>query len=146
MTKTILTAATVALGLGMTQASAQTNQEVAPETQNSKKGNVVGRVFNDMKESTRKVHAINKENIAEIKYAYWEMHTEATEPHPGMMKVKEAKGFKNKIKAIGLGMKQSANEQSEKEKLRREQIQSHESYKQILEMQRTQLGTIISRS
>ena len=46
------------------------------------------------------------------------------------------------VAGIGLGMKQSANEQSEKEKLRREQIQSHESYRKILEMSRTQLERI----
>jgi len=146
MKKVILTAATVALGLGMTQASAQSDQVVTPETQNSKKQNAVVRAFSDMKESAATISKINKENLAEEKYAFMERHTQATEPDPGIMKLKETKGFKNKLKVIGTNMKQTAQENSEKEKVRREQIKSHESYRKILEMSRTQLETITNRS
>jgi hypothetical protein len=119
---------------------------VTPETQNSKKQNAVVRAFSDMKESAATISKINKENLAEEKYAFMERHTQFTEPDPGIMKLKETKGFKNKLKVIGTNMKQTAQENSEKEKVRREQIKSHESYRKILEMSRTQLETITNRS
>ena len=145
MKKVILTAATVALGLGMTQASAQSDQVVTPETQNSKKQNAVVRAFSDMKESAATISKINKENLAEEKYAFMERNTQATEPDSGIMKLKETKGFKNKLKVIGTNMKQTAQENSEKEKVRREQIKSHESYRNLMQGQREFREAIINR-
>jgi len=130
-----------ALGLGMVQASIELEQERTTEPESSRKQNLVGRIMDDMKESTRNIHAINKANSAAIKYAFWEMHTAVTEPHQGIVKVKEAEGFKNKIIAIGMGIKQSAQEQSEKEKVRHEQIKSHESYKNLMQQVREQRVT-----
>jgi len=127
-----------ALGLGMTQAPTEFEQECTTEPESSRKQNLVGRIISDMKESTRNIQAINKENSVAIKYAYREMHIAVTEPHPGMVKVKEAEGLKNKIIAIGMNIKESANEQSKKEKIRHEQIKSHESYKNLMQQVREQ--------
>ena len=108
------------LGLGMSQMQAQKNQ------------NVVGKIFNDMKESTQAVHEINKVNLAIVKEEFQTRHAEATEPSESVVNFRQAKGFKNKMNAIAEGFRASSRENAEKERVRREQIQSHESYRRTL--------------
>ena len=90
-------------------------------------------------ESTRTVHAINKENISAVKADSKAMFDEATTPSPGFVKFKEAKGIGNKVKVVAENIKEGAAEASEIEKERRADIQSHEAYKAILEASRTGL-------
>ena len=101
----------------------------------SKKG-IVGKIADDLAESTRTVHEINKENIAAIHADTIANFAEATTPDPGLEKVKQAKGLGNKVKQIAENIVDGAKENTEKEKARLAEIQSHESYKTLLEEQR----------
>ena len=93
----------------------------------------MGKITDGLKESTRAVHEINKENIAAIKDETKAFHEEVTEPHPGAADLKEARGWKNKAKVVAKHIKEGAKEASEDEKARRAKIQSHESYRAILD-------------
>ena len=62
---------------------------------------IIGTVTEGFAESTRNVHAINKEFMAEIKADSKAVWDAAKEPDHGVVRVKEAKGFGNKVKAIG---------------------------------------------
>ena len=106
------------------------------EAAGAKKG-VFGKIAGGFAESTRNINEANKENIAAVK--------EATAPFPGMVKIREAKGFGNKIKAIAANIAESSRENSEKEKARRAEIQSQKSYKAVLEEQRENRQNSMSR-
>jgi hypothetical protein len=97
---------------------------------------IVGKIADGLAESTRAVHEINKENIAAVKADTKANFEEATAPDPGLEKVKQAKGFGNKVKTIAENIKEGAKENTEKEKERLAEIQSHESYKTLLDEQR----------
>jgi len=135
MKKVIVTVALV-VGLGFTQARAQTGQASAVQAENPKEQGVVGRIVDDLKESTRIVHEINKENVAAEKEAFRTRHEEVVEPDPGFEKFRKAKGLKNKTAVVGENIKEGCKESSEKERKRRKQIQSHESYRNLLEDKR----------
>ena len=137
--KKIISALTVSV-IGLTvQAQTESLEDLkGTATENLKKKNVVGKIIDDLKENTRTVHQINKENLVAVKDAYWKAN-------PDMLKMKEAKGFKNKVKVVANSMKNACKETSEKEKERREDIQSHESYKNLLKEQREKRETIINR-
>ena len=134
--------AALALGLGLMQSHAQTEQAAAVQAEKSKERGVVGKIFDNIKESTRTVHEINKENLAAEKEASIARHSEATEPNPEFVKFREAKGLKNKMAVVGESFKESCRENSEKEKVRREQVKSHEAYRTLLEEQRTNRGAM----
>jgi len=101
----------------------------------NKKG-IIGTVTGGFAESTRNVHAANKENMAAVKADTKANFDAATTPDPGLVKVKEAKGFGNKVKAIGQNIKDGAREQTEINREHRAYIQSQESYNTLLEEQR----------
>ena len=111
----------------------------------AKTNSTIEKIINGFKNSAATVNKINKENLAEEKRAFKKRHTQVTESNPDIAKVREAKGFKNKLKAIGENIKQSAKENSEKEKQRREKILSHESYKNLMQIQREWREIIINR-
>jgi len=123
------------LGLGLTQARAH-EKAASLQAEKSKERGVVGRIIDDLKESTRTVHEISKENFAAVKEASKAMHEEAAEPSPEFVKFREAKGFKNKFAVLTESFSESCKEYSEKEKERREQIKSHEAYRTLMEEQR----------
>ena len=100
-----------------------------------KKG-VIKKIADDLAESTRNVHQINKENLAAVKVDTRANFEEATAPNPDFVEFKEAKGFGNKVKVIAENIKAGAAEASEKEKERRAEAQSHEAYRTALEEQR----------
>ena len=104
----------------------------------AKKG-IIGKVAEGFAESTRTIHEINKENIAAVKADTKANFEAVTTPDPGLVKFKQAKGISNKIKVIGQNIKEGAAENSKKENARREKIQSHESYREILTNQRINL-------
>ena len=111
----------------------------------NKKG-IIGTVVSGFAESTRTVHSINKENIAAVKADSKALFDEARKPDPGMVKFKQAKGFGNKVKVIAENIKDGAAEASENEKVRRAEIQSHESYRTILTEQRGMQQAVIAKS
>ena len=80
-------------------------------TENLKKKNVVGKIIDDLKENTRTVHQINKENLTALKDAYWEAN-------PDMLKLKETKGFNNKVKVVAESMKNNCENAKPKGKNR----------------------------
>jgi len=105
---------------------------------------IIGTVTEGFAESTRNIHAINKEYMAEIKADSKAVWDAAKEPDPGLVKVKEAKGLGNKIKAIGQNIKEGAAEASENNKAFRAEVQSGEQYRTVLqtskELQRAMVG------
>ncbi|MCL2817667.1 MAG: hypothetical protein FWD39_04695 [Clostridiales bacterium] len=107
---------------------------------------IIGKVAEGFAESTRTVHQINKENLAAVKADTKANFAEATAPDPGFEKFKEAKGFGNKVKVIAENIKEGARENSEKEKERRTEIQSHDSYRTLLEDQRAKRQAVVKRS
>ena len=110
--------------------------ETKGESKMENKG-VFSTIIDGFADSTRTIHEINKENIAAVKEETKTNFEAATASNPGIVKLNETKGFWNKIKVIFSNMKESANAQTEKEIARRSEIQSHSSYRTILEEQRT---------
>lgn len=101
----------------------------------NKKG-VIETITEGLVESTRNMHQINKDNLAAVKADSKSNFKAATEPDPDFVKFKEAKGVGNKAKVVIENIKEGAAENSAKEKERRKDIQSHASYKDMLEDQR----------
>ena len=130
MKKVVISVALV-LGLGMTKVHAQVEQAEPVQAETQKEQGVVGKIFDDLKESTRTVHEINKESLAAQKERSKAWHEEATEPNPGFVKFREAKGLKNKMAVVAENFRESCKETSVKEKERREQIKSFESYRTV---------------
>jgi hypothetical protein len=111
----------------------------------AKKG-IIGTITEGFAESTRTVREINRENMAAVKADSKANFQAATAPDPGLVKFKQAKGFKNKVRVIGKNIKDGANAASEKERERRAEIQSHEAYRTLLEEQRIARQAIIKNS
>jgi hypothetical protein len=141
----IMLSVALVLGLGITQARAQVEQAAELQAENPKEQGVVGKIIDDLKESTRAVHEINKQNLAAEKAAFRARHQEAVEPDPGFEKFKEAIGLKNKMAEVAENFRESCRENSEKAKVSREQIRSHETYRLNLEEQRAKREAMISR-
>jgi hypothetical protein len=139
--KKVIISVVLVLGLGMKIARAQ-KIEQAIESQPEQ--SIVGKILGDMKESTRIVHEINKENIAAEREAYRTMYAQFTKPDPDFVKFKNAKGLKSKMQVLSEIFKENCHENSEKEKEFREQIMSHETYKTLLEEQRKRREAVIS--
>ena len=130
------------VGLGLTS-QAQTEQATT-EAEILKKQSVGGKIIDGLRESTRNVHQINKENLANVKEAFSTIHAEAA-TNPDFEKFRKTKGFKNKVRVVAENMKEGCRENSEKEKERRSQIKSRESYKNLLEEQRERREAVIGR-
>ena len=111
----------------------------------SNKKGVISKVVDGLAESTRAVHEINKENIAAVHADTKANFAEATTPDPGMVKFMEAKGLGNKVKVIAENIVEGARENTKKENARRAEIQSHESYKTLLEEQREKRQKTINK-
>jgi hypothetical protein len=140
--KRVVMSLALVLGLGMTQAI---GQEVEQAIESQPKQGVVGKIIDDLKESTRTVHEINKENVAAERQAFRARHSNATEPNPDFVSFRQAKGLKNKWCVVVASISEGCRENSEKERERREQIRSHEGYRTLLEEQRTKRETAINR-
>jgi len=128
------------VGIGLTS-QAQTEQATA-EAENLKKRSVAGKVIDGFKESTRNVHQINKENLAYVKESSSAIHAEAT-TNPDFEKFRKTKGFKNKVRVVAENMKEGCRANSEKEKERRSQIQSHESQLSHMEEESERMEAVI---
>ena len=101
-----------------------------------KEKGVIGKIVDDLVESTRTINEINKENMEAVRAETKANFDEATAPSAALIKFREAKGFRNKIKAMAEGVIESTRESAAKEKARRAEIQSHSAYRKILEDQR----------
>jgi len=104
------------------------------EIKNEEKRGVFGVIADGFKESTRAAHEISKEKFRAEKAAARERHLEATAPHPGMAEVKEAKGFKGKVKAIAKSMKDDCDYAKEQERQFRKDAISLKNTKATLAM------------
>jgi hypothetical protein len=129
------------LGLGLTQVRAQEGEVATLQTETPKEQSVVGKIIDDLKENTRTVHEINKQNLAAEKEAFRVRYEEATKADPDFKKFRQAKGLKNKMAAVTENIKEGCRENSKKERERREQITSFKSYKNLLAEQRTKRET-----
>ena len=112
----------------------------------SNKKGVIGKIADGFAESTRNVHEINKENFAAVKADTKANFDEATAPNPDFVKFTEAKGLGNKVKVIAENIKEGAAQAAIQERERREEIQSHESYRVGLEEQRARRQATIKGS
>ena len=121
----------LALGLGMTKVHAQVEQAEPVQAKIQKEQGVVGKIFYDMRESTRTVHEINKQSLAIQQERLKEWYDEATELDPGFVKFREAKGLKSKIAVVAENFRENCKETSEKEKERRGQVKSFDSYRTV---------------
>jgi hypothetical protein len=94
---------------------------------------VIGKIAGGFADSARTVHEINRENMAAVKADSRANFEAATTPDPGFVKFRQAKGIGNKAKVVLENIKESAKENSAREKERSAEIQSHESYRALLE-------------
>ena len=104
----------------------------------------MGKIMQGLKESTRAVHEINKENIAAVKADTKALREEATAPHPGMADFKQAKGLSGKARVVVENIKEGAKIAKEDEKAFRKEVQSHEAYRELLENQRAERQATVS--
>jgi hypothetical protein len=104
---------------------------------------VINKITDGFAESTRAVHEINKENIAAVKAESRAFHEQVTAPDPAFVEFKQTKGIKNKAKVVAKAIKENAETQSEKEKERRADIMSFDSYRTLLDGQRTMRKSFI---
>jgi len=132
----------VVLALGLSQAF---GQEVEQTLENQPERGLVGRIFDDMKQSARTVQQINKENFAAEREAYRTMYAQVTEPDPAFVSFREAKGLKNKMQVVAGSIKDDCQELSEREREFRGQVMSHEAYRTLLEGQREYRTTTMYR-
>ena len=107
---------------------------------------IIGRITGGMASSTSAVREINRENMAAVRADTRASFEASTAPDPGMVRFKQAEGLGGKIRAIAENIKEGARESAEKERERRVEIQSHESYRALLEEQRTRRQSVIGYS
>lgn len=87
----------------------------------------LGKAIDDMKESARLQHEIDKENYEAVKADSKARYEEAKKVNPDFQEFKDAKGFKAKAKVIGKHTARNAKQLSE---------ESRENYKEMLSEQR----------
>ena len=109
MSRVSLLSVALILGLGINQAFAQEVEQVVECQPNQ---GIIGRIAEDLKESTRTVHEINRENLAAEREAFGERHAQATEPNPGFARFREASGFRGKMQVLAENFKESCRENS----------------------------------
>jgi len=135
---------TAAFSDGADEAAGAAEASGVAEISDAKKS-IFGRIAAGFAESARNINKANKENIAAVKAESRANFEKATTPSPALVKFREAKGFGGKIKAMAEGIVEGTRENTEKEKARRAEIQSHESYRAILEKQRENRQDAMSR-
>lgn len=113
----------------------------------NKKG-FLGRAFDDMKESAKKQHEIDKENIAAIKQDNKEMR-EALKNYKSedMAEFKEAEGIVEKAKVVASHISRDAKKVSEenRENMKNVAEENRENYKKMLEEQRQNIKDITNK-
>lgn len=99
----------------------------------SEKKNFLGKAIDDMKESARKQHEIDKENYEAVKADSKARFEEAKKTDPDFQEFKDAKGIKAKAKVVAEHVSRDAKKQAEK---------NREEYEKMLEEQRKNLDEI----
>ena len=107
---------------------------------------ITSKIKEGFTQSTRIVQDINRANMEVVRADTKANFDEATTPDPGMVRFMETQGVGNKIKVIAENIKEGVEKNAEKERARREGIQSHESYRLLLEEQRSRRQAIIKHS
>ena len=101
----------------------------------SEKKGFFARAFDDMKESAKKQHEIDKENFNAIKADSKTRFEEAKKVDPDFQEFKDAKGLKEKAKVVVSHMERNGKEIAEK---------NREDYKTMLEEQRKNMNDTIN--
>lgn len=96
----------------------------------------LGKAFDDMKESARLQHEIDKENFEAIKKDSKERFEEAKKTDPDFQEFKDAKGLKEKAKVVMSHMERDAKSMAE---------ENRENYKEFLEEKRKNMNDIINK-
>ena len=93
------------------------------------------RAFDDMKESAKKQHEIDKENFNSVKADSKERFEEAKKTTPDMQEFKDAEGLKEKAKVVISHMERDSKKIAE---------ENRENYKKMLEEQRKNMNDTIN--
>ena len=93
------------------------------------------RAFNDMKESAKKQHEIDKENFETVKKDSKERFEEAKKVDPDFQEFKDAKGLKGKAKVVASHIERDSKIIAE---------ENRENYKKMLEEQRNNINKTTS--
>lgn len=102
----------------------------------SEKKNFLGRAFDDMKESAKKQHEIDKENFEAIKADNKARIEEAKKVDPDFQEFKDAKGIKVKAKVVAEHIERDGKKQAE---------ENREKHKKMLEEQRKKMNENIGK-
>lgn len=102
----------------------------------SEKKGFFGRAFDNMKESAKKQHEIDKENFEAIKADSKDRFEDAKRTSPDMQEFKDAKGLKEKAKVVLSHMERDAKQITE---------ENRQNYKEMLEEQRKQMNKNINK-
>lgn len=98
---------------------------------NNEKKNLIEKVIDDMKESARKQHEIDKENFEAIKADSKARFEEAKKVDPDFQEFKDAKGLKAKAKVVAEHAVRDGKKIAE---------ENREKYKELLEEQRRNIN------
>lgn len=96
----------------------------------------LGRAFDDMKESAKRQHEIDKENFEAIKADSKARFEEAKKTTPDMQEFKDAEGLKEKAKVVLSHMERDSKKIAE---------ENRDNYKQMLEEQRQKMNDTINK-
>lgn len=96
----------------------------------------LGRAFDDMKESARKQHEIDKENFEAVKADSKARFEEAKKTDPDFQEFKEAEGFVEKAKVVMSHMERDGKVIAKK---------NRENYKKMLEEQRQNINDLTNK-
>lgn len=95
-----------------------------------------GRAFDDMKESVKKQHKIDKENYNAIKEDSKRRYEEAKKVDPDFQEFLDAKGLKAKTRVVTSHIERDGLKKAE---------ENRENYKKMLEEQRENMNKIIDK-
>lgn len=101
----------------------------------SEKKGFLKKAFEDMKESARKQHEIDKENFNAVKADSKARFEETKKVDPDFQEFKDAKGLKEKAKVVISHIERDGKEIAEK---------NREDYKKMLEEQRKNMNDTIN--
>lgn len=95
------------------------------------------RAFDDMKESAKKQHEIDKENFEAVKVDSKARFDSAKQTTPDMQEFKDAEGFVEKAKVVMSHIERDAKATAE---------ENRENYKKMLEEQRKNTTDLINKN
>ncbi|MBQ2872712.1 MAG: hypothetical protein IJE89_01780 [Bacilli bacterium] len=102
----------------------------------SEKKGFLKRAFDDMKESAKKQHEIDKENFEAVKADSKARFEEAKKTNPDFQEFKDAKGLAGKAKVVLSHMERDGKAIAE---------ENRENYKKMLEEQRQNINNLTNK-